>query len=212
MSARINTVFPALPADDKPIKVLGLDQSTNCGWAILGTDMTKPIWGVAKLPTGDDETPGLRAIHDLVAWAVTEHGVSRVYFEAGFIPQHQTTQGTLRQHMWIAGILLATSLLLNRSAEQVPISTWRKYFCGVGAAPKHDPETMRPLATHPARRKWWKQEALKACLSRGWLVDSHDAAEAIGIATFGLACSSPAFHARQGPLFRRAQMRAEVRP
>jgi Holliday junction resolvasome RuvABC endonuclease subunit len=212
MTVRIASVFPALPADPAPVTVLGLDQSTSCGWAVLNGEMKRPVWGVLKLPTGDDETPGLRALHDHIAWAVTEHGVSHVYFEQGMIPQHQTTMGTLRQFMFIAAIQLATNLLLDRSAEQVAIATWRKYFTGVGAAPKHDLETNRKLDTHPARRKWWKAAALKACLDRGWLVAEHDAAEAIGIATYGLACSSPAFHARQGPLFRRAEMRGEVRP
>lgn len=204
----IRSIFPALPKDEAPVTVLGLDQSTSTGWAIMSPTMKVPVWGVLKLPTGDDETGALRALYDHLAWAVGEHGVSHVYFEQPLIPQHQVTMGSLRQFMYVAGVQLATALLLNRSAEQVPIQAWRKGFTGFGAAPAHDIEAGRKLDTGPVRRKWWKEQAVKACLARGWLVDDHNAAEAIGIAEFGLCCLAPSYRMRTGPLFRRAEMKA----
>lgn len=210
---QVATVFPPLPeSEGKPVTVLGIDQSTNCGWAILNAGMRKPLWGVLKLATGDDETSALMALHDHIAQAVAEHGVTDVFFEQPIIPQHQPTMGSMRAFMYVAAIQLAAKKHTGRSAQQVPISTWRKRFTGHGRAPKHDFENRRKLDTHPARRKWWKQQAIKACLERGWMVDNDNAAEAIAIAEFGLCCLVPSCRVRTDPLFRRAEMAAERTP
>jgi hypothetical protein len=82
----------------------------------------------------------------------------------------------------------------------VAIDDWRERFLGTKRAPPG-------LVQREARTKWFKDSALSTCLQHGWLVEDHNAAEALGIMYYGLCCASPAFLRRSGPEYRRKQGR-----
>lgn len=216
MTVQIASVFPALPVDPAPIKVLAFDQSSHCGWALLWPGMKRPLWGVLELKVGadGDETPALKPLRRHIEWAVLEEGATHVFFEQPMMPNRNnppTIHGQ-RQWMMVAVIQDNTDRLLDRSAEAVPISSWRKLFLGMGKLNQSHLAPGDKLSNHNHRTKTWKKTAMSECATRGWYVDSDNAADALGIGVYGLSCVSQTFLVQQGPLFRRAEMRGEVRP
>lgn len=216
MTVRIASVFPALPADPAPVKVLAFDQSTHCGWSLLSPEMKAPKWGVLELRVGadGDETPMWRMLRRHIEWAVTEEGVTHVFLEQPMMPNknNPATIHGQRQWMMVAVIQDETDRLLGRSAEAVPTSSWRKLFLGMGKLNQGHLAPGDKLGNHNHRTKTWKKTAMSECANRGWYVDNDNAADALGIGVYGLSCISQTFLVQQGPLFRRAEMRAEGRP
>ena len=85
----------------------------------------------------------------------------------------------------------------------VAIQSWRSHFLGVAQAPKG-------MAKGDVRTNWLKDAAIKKCMERGWLVQYHDEAEALGIMDFALACLDAGYDQKIGPYVRRAELKAEV--
>ena len=49
----------------------------------------------------------------------------------------------------------------------------------------------------------------EACQARGWMVENDNVADALGIMNFGCCIIDPNYAVRQGPLFRRAEMKID---
>lgn len=216
MTVRIASVFPALPVDPAPVKVLAFDQSTHCGWAILWPEMTRPEWGVLELrvAANGDETPMWRPLRAFIERAVRVEGVTHVFFEQPMMPNkhYPATDHGQRQWMMCSVIQDNADRLLGRSAEQVSASAWRKLFLGKGALKQDDMAPGLKLDKAGHRRRSWKLNTMAKCAEWGWYVDNDNAADALGIGVFGLSTISQSFLVQQGSLFRRAQMQAERIP
>ncbi|MGE0289292.1 MAG: hypothetical protein AB7I42_26545 [Bradyrhizobium sp.] len=186
-------------------KVLGLDQSSHCGWAVVWPEMRSPLYGVWHLPLNrEDETPAFVTLFDRVDAVIRDHEISDVFFERPFEPKwgKGNRRSSDLQKQYVAIIMTAAGKH-GISAEQVPCEYWRERFTGHRrAAPG--------LTEEDARKGWWKQQALKSCAKLGWAVSDHNAAEAIGIAHFGMCCRDRAYDARTAPIFWRAQYSADM--
>lgn len=184
------------------MKVLALDQSWTCGWAIGSTDGSRPTWGVLKLPRGTDETPAFLALHAFVTATIGEQGVGAVFFEATFLAGHSNMQTEFGK-IGLAAVIMLAAGQQKVKAQQIPIQSWRSQFLGRSKPPPG-------LIEQHVRTSWFKDAAIKSCALRGWLVDDHNAAEALGILNYGLCTVSPEYAARDAPIFRRAQTKQEV--
>lgn len=77
---------------------------------------------------------------------------------------------------------------------QAEITVWRQHFLSLSRAPKGTP------------KGWLKDQAMKACLERNWLVDRHDTAEACGIWDWLLCTLDRNYRHRSGPQRRRVEV------
>lgn len=187
---------------------LAIDQSmTSTGWAHTRRGQKAPTWGVRSSPHwGDEEGRHLWEWFEWLGKKATELEVTHLWVENTFTPSHhESLTEKIAQYGLIGQAAIVAFLLTQRgqAVEFGAISTgeWRPKFIGSGKAPAG-------LVKHQ-RRKWLKDKAVEACHVRGWLVEGSDAADALGILSFGCSQIDPEFAVRQGPLFRRAELNFE---
>lgn len=78
----------------------------------------------------------------------------------------------------------------NISIDGLAIGTWRKNFLGNASAPKSVPKNKRT--------DWLKEECIKECARRGWVVKYHDEADALGILVYERARLVPEWQGEGG--------------
>ena len=178
--------------------VLGIDQSSNFGWAVGYRGMAKPVWGVEKLPKPAGRE-GVTFIHmsDLLNKIITEHDVERVFFEQTFLPNNDQL-GIRYQQIGLMTHIQSVCERAGVRSMQANIRDWRKRFIGKTKSPPH-------LKGHHSRQ-WWKDQSVKSCFERGWVTDDDNAADALGIMDFGLCCVDPRYTQQTDALFRRAEV------
>jgi hypothetical protein len=162
--------------------VLALDQApTITGWAYGGPNGAFKF-GTKEFPDcGDNESTLMGEVFD---WAVDlgkSIGVTAVFTEQLVIyPDRVHLPSLHKQFAIIHAVAFACGKHgLNVPHYEAPISAWRARFLGMASAPRS--------ITKGGRKSFLKDAAQKACLDRGYLVDSHHAAEAVGILDYGLA-------------------------
>lgn len=176
---------------------LGLDQSPRrIGYAFGWPNMMRPTVGVHEIPAvGSHYAVTLAAARDWLADLIREHGVTHLCFESPIFAG-LTNANHLRQMMALAGAIELTALDLGVNCREVNAQTWRARFIGRARAPKYIAKTKR--------REWVKQQAIRACILRGWVVaqgkGEADDAEACGILDYLLSCDFPEY-ARRKPAF-----------
>jgi hypothetical protein len=186
------------------VKVAGIDQSRDgFGWAI-GTDELddKPKWGVEKLGMSSSNEGMIYATAAKRVRTLIEWGAEKVFFEE---PIHLPTDKLQLLYLTIGvpAIIMLTCQEAGVPCACVPIDEWRNRFLGTKRAPPG-------LNQRAARTSWFKDKAISTCLQRGWLVEDHNAAEALGIMDYGLCCVSRKYLTRTGPIHRRAQGRTQL--
>lgn len=185
--------------------VLGVDQSmTSTGFGHYRQGDKVPTWGLKTLPAwGDDEG---RYLWDWFEWLgnlCVKKKVTHIFIEDTRF--HHKHPETLTQEIASIGLIGQACIVAFKLTERgqpiellaVQPQNWRKAF--LGAMPK--PEGMAA----PLWRKTLKEAAVSQCHIRGWLVDSDDVADALGIMTYGICTLDKSFLQSQGPLFRRAE-------
>lgn len=188
--------------------VLAVDQSaTSTGWAQMKHGQRVPTWGRFTLPPWKDhEGERLWMWFSWLGQKITECQCSHVVLEDTFIPQHHEELSQRIAQYGQIGMADAACFLLRGKGLNVEFSVvkpgvWRAEFLGSAAAPKG-------LVKHQ-RRAWLKDRAVSECHKRGWLVDSNDVADALGILDYSCAAIDPAYASTRGALFRRAEAYCE---
>ncbi len=189
--------------------VLAIDQSaTSTGWAHLAKGQRAPTWGKFTLPSWQDrEGECLWKWFTWLGEKVVETKATHLILENTFQPDHREDLPLLIAKYGEIGMASAVAYLCTTQKGQpvdftvVTPSQWRALFLGSDQPPKG-------LVKHQ-RRTWLKERAVAECHRRGWIVDSHDVADALGILAYACGAIDPAFATQQGPLFRRAEMQCE---
>ena len=138
---------------------------------------------------------------------LVEKRVTHLFLESTFAPDHHETLTQKIGQYSLFGLADMACYLLNKKHGNkidfavISAGQWRSLFLGAEKAP--------PGLVKHQRRKWLKDKAITACHSRGWIVEDNDAADALGILTFGVSAIDPRFATQQGPLFRRAETAAD---
>jgi hypothetical protein len=177
--------------------ILGLDQSSKCGWCVGDGSDAKPRFGVYHVPDhAGHEGYTIKSLRDWLINFIRSEGVDEVFWEWVYVPP------TIEMNTLFKLVSYANAVQLACAEVGVPDSyvtagEWREKWLGRGSAPKHLPKQ--------DRRGWLKQAAIDAAAERGWLVDSDDAAEAIGIWHYGQLLRDKLYQVRSAPLFRRKQ-------
>jgi hypothetical protein len=189
--------------------VLALDQSmTATGWAHYLKGDKAPSGGLFPLPSwGDDQGPHIDAFARWLKDMLWDRQVTHLAFEepVGELDHRETFTDKLAQWglptvielvAFQGGIPADNRLLVN-------IATWRTRFWGRPRAPKE--------LTKSARKRWLKERSIEACDERGWMIEprNHNIADAMGVLNEALCCIDPLWASRDGPLFRRNQLKVE---
>lgn len=189
--------------DEKPTHKLCIDPSTNAGFCLLVHDEDKPenerrsqrdrlffgSWDLTKDRDGNkcslhgqyylnlwDNVVSLLRKHDIFDSKDVEIILeAEAYGAARSEPSAQLSGG------WIATVNMIAARRSFPKPRTVNTVSWRSFFIGVTQAPKHVTEGLEGSVKTETARKWLKQEAIKACKSRGLETFDNDAAEAIGI-------------------------------
>lgn len=190
--------------------VLALDQSpTNTGWAHLAEGQRTPTWGKFVLPSWENaEGERLYEFYEWLGHKVVDLNVTHLIAESMFTPGDHAQSDTAQIGRWgLIGICDMVRYVCNAKRgmdvdfSMVSSASWRKAFLGAAMPPKG-------LVKHQ-RRAWLKEKSIAACHARGWLVESDDTADALGILAYACAAIDPAFMAKQGALFRKAEAQVE---
>ena len=188
--------------------VLGIDQSmTSTGWAHYRFGDKLPTWGLHTMPHwGEREGKYGWEWYKWLGGKIMELQVTHLYLENTFNPNHdEALTEKLAQYGQIlladmAVTLIAESLDAEIDFRLVTVQQWRDEFIG-GKPP--------PGLVKHQRRKWLKDKSVEACVARGWMVENDNVADALGIMNFGCCIIDPNYAVRQGPLFRRAEMKVD---
>lgn len=164
--------------------------------------MSKPVWGVEKLPKpiGREGVTFVK-VSDLVSELISTHSVDQVYFEET-IKRPTDRLAVLWQQLGIVTHIQSACERAGVPSCQVLIKDWRKRFIGKTKSPPH------LQGNHS--QQWWKDQAIRSCLERGWLTDNDNEAEALGIMDYGLCCCDPKYTQQTDALFRRAEVQESV--
>lgn len=190
------------------MKALGLDPSMRrIGWAVGSTDGSRPVWGVLRSPSwGKDEGDHLNRVSNWLDEQLANYRFEACFYEAVFISTIGGGKGgtdAIRAKIMLEGEILKFAARHKLKVFDVPLQSWRSRFLGATQAPPH--YRQKPEMA----RNWLKQRAIKACAERGWLTDSDDEAEALGILDYGLACLDTAYQGRTDTIFRRREFEAD---
>lgn len=188
--------------------VLGIDQSmTATGWGHYRFGDKLPTWGLHTMPYwGEHEGKYGWEWYKWLDEKLITLQVTHLYLENTFNPKHdEALTNKLAQY---GQILLAdmaiVAIMKCREVEidfrLVTVQQWREEFIG-GKPP--------PGLVTQQRRKWLKDKSVEACVARGWMVENDNVADALGIMNFGCCIIDPNYAVRQGPLFRRAEMKVD---
>lgn len=180
-------------------RVFALDPAMrNTGWACGSTDGARPTWGVFQLPSwGTEEGKHLHSFKKFLDRTITDYRPDVLFYEDGFIGAQGSISQSSKAQM--NGLIWERAYVYNVRLFKVPIGSWRKRFLGTTKAPPHE------RVKRDGNRKWLKQKAVEVCSQRGWLVEDDNAAEALGIMDFGLACISTEYAGKTDSIFRRLE-------
>lgn len=183
--------------------VLGLDLSKRrTGFAVGSCDWTRFYWGTYS-DAGDWEKQSGKRLHAWRNWLkekIAQHGVTYIAMERLIIPKNEFNYESHIPMAQIHGITDELALDLGIRCGSVHISTWRAHGLGTSVAPKH--------LGSAQRTNWFKDEAVRKCMQRGWLTSVHDEAEALLIMDFALYCLDEDYAHKIGPFIRRAELKA----
>lgn len=186
--------------------VLALDQSmTATGWAHMAQGQSLPTWGKFTSPNwkGIEGERGVE-FYEWIGVKCVDLAVTQIVFEMPFDPPRYRSDFTEQAARWGMPLLVDMVRYLCNAKRGMQIecspvnaSQWRASFLGSSSAPKGLVESQR--------RTWYKERAVAECHSRGWMIDSNDIADALGILDYSCAAIDPAYASTRGALFRRAE-------
>lgn len=195
------------------IRVLALDISLrSTGWAV-GSPGEAPRWGTFKTTKASWEDREHIELHRFRLDVLAHHHggntpLSHIFFENIFVntnPKAFQFAGTDGQLMF-KGVVLDFCATHNITPSEPSVSQWRARFLG-----KDESKEIREAteARTDARRNEWKRRVMAECGRRGWMVNSDDEADALGILDYALCVLDRQHAGRTDPIFRRNQLRNE---
>ena len=157
--------------------ILALDIATKTGWARWNPTAARPVFGVF-VGTGSLGEK-VEAFRDFILSKITGEKITSLVVEA-CVPVIGPTSLDVLLHAH--GLFAAAEGMAHRHAldfRAVNVGTWRSHFIGTSQAPKTKPDGSK--ASPAWRRKWLKDRTIAKCRERGWIVESDDAADALGL-------------------------------
>lgn len=176
--------------------VLGLDQSSNTGWAV-GEPGAKPRYGVYEVPDfAGHEGRTIRALKDWLVNFIKSEGVEHVFWEGVYIPpQAKVDINKIFKLISFANAVQLACCETNTPDGYVVVGEWRNHFLGTAAG---GTDVLKAMA-------------VRQCFDRGWgMPDSHHAAEACGIWDLGCTKIDKNYRWLSRPATRRAEIKAEA--
>lgn len=176
------------PRPDRDHKILALDLATVLGWGI-GQPSGEPRWGHLRLR---GESPAAASM-ELAKWLkplLREERPRLVAVETPPSPMwkgRQTNAATNRKLNALAVKAEECCLELGIECVHVDAAQWKKLLCGTARVSKDQ----RPYPP------------IEALAQRGWQVDDHNAADALGIWLFAVTWRAPKLAMRFDPLARK---------
>lgn len=177
------------------MNILSLDIASVTGWALDADDVDSsdnPEYGSIKFAG----SLGIRAFvfERWLERIVTDRRVTTLAIEAPIPASGNTNMDT---QLWLYGAFVTARKFA--AARKIPtmvvsVQTWRSFYTGYARAPNVDPETGEVLAgTRNAgkRRAWIKKKTVAKCREHGWNPEDDNAADALGLLTYCLACFDP---------------------
>ncbi len=191
---------------------LALDHApNNTGWAIGSPKAGRIASGVFHLKSwGDNEPERVDALYEWLCGLIQKHEVTHVFYElwtqqspdrrngrktAAFDLNTRMNQGAVVGVIWLASRKAAGRPL---PCSAVPISSWRSRFLGTTKA--------TPGLAGVYGEDSLKDKALRVCAKRGWLVEDHNEAEALGILDYSLCSLDRHYAGATDGIFRRAEL------
>lgn len=152
---------------------LGLDLSTNTGWATWALGEPRPHLGTLKLARRDPDelAPDFERLRVHLSSLHAIDPITHVWYEAPIMMPTDKI-GTLRLLLGLANMVEWWSYKLGIPCRQALMGDWRKHFLGFSTG----------------GRDFLKKKALEECKGRGWPAKTHDEAEAAGVLDYGLSC------------------------
>ena len=176
---------------------LGLDLSSETGWAIKSADNRPPVCGTYRFKqTGPDLAACFLPFMDFLDELTREHDIEAWCYETVFAGD-MADPLKLCKHFGRPVVVEIRARQIGVKCKEVMSSSWRKNFIGVGQGPRGLSRTKR--------QTWLKRRALQECRIRNWPVENHNEAEACGILNFWLCHDFPDYAANDNPLFWGAQ-------
>lgn len=180
--------------------VMSLDQApNNTGWALGRPCDPRPLFGKFELPPwGSDEPKRAAKLYLWLTGMIDKHGVTHLFYEkdvprAGMgkaimsapkrgkprpiVVNTKDPAITLNQNAVIAVVWLAAELN-GIPVAPIDVNAMRSRFIGTSHITGLQGEALT---------KELKQRAVKACAMRGWLVEDHNVAEALGHLDYALS-------------------------
>lgn len=152
---------------------LGLDLSTRTGWAMWWKGQVQPYSGTLKLSRLDPHSvaPDLEKLRAHLSELHKIEAIELVFYEAPILMRVDNIE-KLRLLLGLANMVEWWAYKLGITCRQAPMQAWRKHFLGFSTG----------------GREALKQAAVQACQDRGWAPKDDNAAEALGVLDYGLAC------------------------
>jgi hypothetical protein len=178
-----------------PGNILALDIAACTGWALDADDIDasdNPQFGSVKFPG----SLGFRLLA-LEGWLTRFMTDRKVRTLAVEMPIPAMGNTTMENQLWAYG---AHAIVRKVAAHKrvpvmvVAVQTWRVFFCGYAKAPFKNPDTGEIMAGREnanKRRKWIKDKTIAACRAKGWDPQDDNAADALGLLGYCLACFDP---------------------
>lgn len=197
---------------------MALDQSpNNTGWAIGKPGDPKPLFGKFDLkPWGDVEPERVKVFHLWLKDMLEKHSITHLFYEldvprAGLGKAIMSTPkrgmprpivvGTkdpaiTRNQNAVIAIIWLSAALKSIPVSPIEVGEMRSRFIGT----RHITGLQGDALT-----KEFKNRALKACAMRGWWVDDHNVAEALGHLDYALSVLDRKHAGNRDILFHRAE-------
>lgn len=194
--------------------VMGLDLSSNSGWAVRDSAKHRSAIEAGVIAVGDYDWEEKYAIFsirflplvrqykpDFVAIERPEHGV-RQFAQKGKRDLAGEAQGAMTinpaalQLTGIAGAAIAICSLMNIPYGTIAANAWRPVYFGKGFKPDVEQIQDRKTGKMKQGKPDWKQAAINACEREGIKLpstkkDQKDAAEAVAVCTCWAKCDVP---------------------
>lgn len=191
------------------ISVLALDIAPHgVGWAVGKPDIARggrAGWGMFR-PEAKPDMEHITLLHfaHFLDDIHRKHKLTHIIWEKIFINPKAFDENTKRLQFNMEGIALVFCAANKVDPSHVTVASWRTRAYGTSKAPPHF------RVNQYQETKFWKETAIAWAARRGWTVDTHDEAEALGVMHYLLHALDPTYAGLTDPIFNRLQNEADM--
>jgi hypothetical protein len=157
------------------------DLSRSAGWAVYAPGLSKPRYGILKLPpprTNGSVGPALKLLWEHIAWVDRNFGLAHLGYEAFLAPtggksddktSFVTSPKTTKTLVGFVGVAELCAEMLGLGEEGIHAihnMSWRSFWLG-----------SQPRGT---KREVWKMLAVKKMVALDWAPYGDDDSDAVG--------------------------------